>query len=185
MLLSYKDAKSKLRRAQWQQSEKVYFQKFEELDRAASGDHRMFRKLLRNRNKNDTVQIQSLQVGNQTVKDDNVVEGFAEHYRGVFDFHYTEPCTELVHTIRAYVQNAECNNNNNYLSQISELEIHKACKHLKRGKAAWLDGVTSEHILCGGKPVVMALKALFNLVLDTETCLNDWKQCIIVPIYQG
>jgi len=136
VLRSYKDAKSKLRRAQRQQSEKVYFQKFEELDRAASGDHRRFWKLLRNRNKNDTVQIQSLQVGNQTVKDDNVVEGFAEHYRGVFDFHYTEPCTELVHTIRAYVQNAECNNNNNYLSQISELEIHKACKHLKRGKAA-------------------------------------------------
>ena len=104
---SYKDAKSKLRRAQRQQSEKVYFQKFEELDRAASGDHRMFWKLLRNRNK----------------KDDNVVEGFAEHYRGVFDFHYTEPYTEFVHTIRSCVQNAEINNNN-HVSQISELEIH-------------------------------------------------------------
>ena len=154
------------------------------MDRAASGDHRRFWKRLRNRNKKDTVHIQSLQVGNQTFKDDNVVEGFAEHYRGVFDFHYTEPCTEFVHTIRSYVQNAEINNNNNHVSQISELEIHKACRHLKRGKAG-LDGVTSEHILCGGKPVVMALKALFNLVLDTESCPNDWKQSIIVPIYKG
>jgi len=102
-LRSYKEAKSKLRRAQRQQSEKVYFQKFEELDRAASGDHRRFWKRLRNRNKKDTVQIQSLQVGNQTFKGDNVVEGFAEHYRGVFDFHYTEPCTEFVQTKPQYL----------------------------------------------------------------------------------
>jgi len=108
----------------------VYFQKFEELDRVASGDHRMFWKLLRKRNKNDTVQIQYLQVGNQTFNDDNVVEGFAEHYRGVFDFHYTEPCTEFDHRIRSCVQNAETNNNNNHVSRISELKIHKACRHL-------------------------------------------------------
>jgi len=31
----------------------------------------------------------------------------------------------------------------------------------------------------------MALKALFNCVLNTETCPNDWKQSIIVPIYKG
>ena len=73
------------------------------MDRAASGDHRRFWKRLRNRNKKDTVKIQSLQVGNQTFKDDNVVEGFAEHYRGVFDFHYTEPCTEFVQTKPQYV----------------------------------------------------------------------------------
>ena len=107
---------------------------------------------------------------------------FAEHYRGVFDIHYIEPCTEFVHTIRSCVQNAEINNNNNHVIKISELEIHKACtRHSKRGKATWLDGVTSEHILCGGKPVAMALKALF----DTVTCPNDWKQSIIVPIYKG
>ena len=110
-------------------------------NRAASGDHKMFWKLLRNRNKKDAVQIQSLQVGNHTFKDDSVVEGFAEHYRGVFDFHYTEPCTEFIHTIRSCVQNAEINNNK-HVSQISKLEIHKACRHLKRGKAAGLDGVT-------------------------------------------
>ena len=97
VLLSYRNAKSKLRRAQRQQSEKVYFQKFEELDRAASGDHRMFWKLLRNRNKKDTVQIQSLQVGNQTFKNDNVVEGFAEQNRGVFDFHVPSLFTLSVH----------------------------------------------------------------------------------------
>ena len=51
----------------------------------------------------------------------------------IYDFHYTEPCTEFVHTIRSCVQNAEINNNN-HVSQISELEIHKACRHLKRGK---------------------------------------------------
>ena len=60
--------------------------------------------------------------------------------------------------------------------------IGKACRHLKRGKAG-LDGVTSEHIRYGGKPVVMALKALFNLVLDIETCPNDWKQSIKVNIH--
>ena len=89
-----------------------------------------FGKLLRKRNKNDTVQIQYLQVGNQTFKDDNVVEGLVEHYRGVFDFHYTEPCTEFDHRIRSCVQNAETNNNNNHVSRISELKIHKACRHL-------------------------------------------------------
>jgi len=72
-LRSYTDARSKLRRAQRQQSEQVYFQKFEELDRSASVDYIIFWKLLRKRNKNDTVQIQYLQVGNQTFADDNVV----------------------------------------------------------------------------------------------------------------
>ena len=89
---------------------------------------------------------------------------------------------------RLFIQSvhvSKINNNNNHVSRISELKIHKACRHLKRGKVARLDGVTSEHILCGAKPVVMALKALFNLVLVTETCPNDWKQSIIVPIYTG
>ena len=45
--------------------------------------------------------------------------------------------------------------------------------------------VGTKHILCGGKPVVMASKALFNLVLDTESCPNDWEKSIIIPIYKG
>ena len=113
----------------------------------------------------------------KSFKNGEVLEGFGKYYRTVFDFDYREPCSSFDRNIRDKITNAlkTCNGKNN-LREISEDEILIARKELKRRKAPGPDEITNEHIIHGGKPIIMAIKLLFNRVIEQEKCPDAWKQ---------
>jgi len=53
--------------------------------------------------------------------------------------------------------------------EITELEVQKAIKKLKCGKACGLDGITAEMLKAGGKDVVLFLTRMFNVLFENNT----------------
>ena len=50
--------------------------------------------------------------------------------------------------------------------EITELEVQKAIKKLKCGKACGLDGITAEILKAGGQDVVLFLTRMFNVLFE-------------------
>jgi len=57
-----------------------------------------------------------------------------------------------------------------------------ACKRLKRGKAAGLDGLTLEHVICSHPVVFVHLKLLFNMFLSHGLVPDSFGHGIIIPL---
>lgn len=66
----------------------------------------------------------------------------------------------------------------------TEKEIETALKELKRRKAPGPDQIAPELLKYGGPGVVKWLTHLFQLVWNTETIPQDWKDATIVPIFK-
>ena len=55
--------------------------------------------------------------------------------------------------------------------EITELEVQKAIKKLKCGKACGLDGITAEMLKAGGQDAVLFLTRMFNVLF--EKCIGS------------
>jgi Reverse transcriptase (RNA-dependent DNA polymerase)/Endonuclease-reverse transcriptase len=64
-------------------------------------------------------------------------------------------------------------------------ELKKAMKKLKNGKAAGVDGVTSEMIKYGGAVLDVRLLQLMNACFKSGRAPEEWKCAVIVPLYKG
>ena len=63
-------------------------------------------------------------------------------------------------------------------------EIEHAVNNLKNGKSPGLDNIYSEYIKAGGKPLLLVLLRLFNLILTTGTVPQAFKTALIVVLYK-
>ena len=81
--------------------------------------------------------FQSLCIPNSNVRHRKLCDEFSRRFRG-----YDEICSEII-TVE---------------------QIEGACKRLKRGKAAGLDGLTLEHVICSHPVVFCAFKAVIQHV---------------------
>ena len=67
--------------------------------------------------------------------------------------------------------------------EITELEVQKAIKKLKCGKACGLDGITAEILKAGGQHVVIFLTRMFNVLYEKGIYPQDWAKAIVIPIH--
>ena len=68
--------------------------------------------------------------------------------------------------------------------EITELEVQKAIKKLKCGKACGLDGITAEMLKAGGQEVVLFLTRKFNVLFEKGIYTQDWAKAIVIPIHK-
>ena len=68
--------------------------------------------------------------------------------------------------------------------EITELEVQKAIKKLKCGKACGLDEITAEMLKAGGQDVVLFLTRMFNVLLEKGIYPQDWAEAIVTPIHK-
>ena len=68
--------------------------------------------------------------------------------------------------------------------EITELEVQKAIKKLKCGKACGLDGITAEMLKAGGQDVVLFLTRMFNVLFEKGIYPQDWAKAIVIPIHK-
>ena len=68
---------------------------------------------------------------------------------------------------------------------ITLAEVSHVVKAIKNNKSAGSDGIVSELIKYGGKPMCEMLLALFNLVWDNEYAPSYWREGLIVSFLIG
>ena len=68
--------------------------------------------------------------------------------------------------------------------EITELEVQKAIKKLKCGKACGLDGITAEMLKAGGQDVELFLTRMFNVLFEKGIYPQDWAKAIVIPIHK-
>ena len=67
----------------------------------------------------------------------------------------------------------------------TEAQTIKAVSQLSSGKAAGADGLPPPEIYkCGGQPVAMELTRLFNVIWDTQTDPQDFKDALLVHLFK-
>ena len=67
--------------------------------------------------------------------------------------------------------------------EITELEVQKAIKKLKCGKACGLDGITAE-MLKAGQDVVLFLTRVFTVLFEKGIYPQDWAKAFVIPIHK-
>ena len=69
-------------------------------------------------------------------------------------------------------------------AEISELEIIKAIKHLKVGKAAEPDDILAEMVKAAETKIIPYLKKLFNTMFSSGQFPLEWSKAIIIPLHK-
>ena len=70
------------------------------------------------------------------------------------------------------------------IPDISLYEIRMALKQLKNNKAPGDDGITTELLRAGGKPVLLVLQKLFNSVILEGTTPEAWHRSVVVLFFK-
>ena len=66
-----------------------------------------------------------------------------------------------------------------------EVEITKAVRRLKNGKAAGICNIPAEVLKSAGKPMICWMRDMFGLVWNSEEISEDWRRDIILALYKG
>jgi len=182
----YKTAKSQFRKLQRQKQAEYEQKSYDELNKAADIDYRLFWKLLNKKKCRRTDTCNELKVESTTYTGDEIVDGFKNYYKQVFD------CDNITTRRDADMENyvrlntvVECKENKGLINDVTVSEIRKATSTLKKQKAPGIDDICSEHILHGGAIATVAITTLFNSIIKHEYIPDAWKTSIIIPIYKG
>ncbi|CAH2092277.1 unnamed protein product [Euphydryas editha] len=70
------------------------------------------------------------------------------------------------------------------IPDVSLYEIRGALKQLKNNKAPGDDGITTELLKAGGKPVLVALQQLFDSVINTGSTPEAWSRSVVVLFFK-
>ena len=65
------------------------------------------------------------------------------------------------------------------------VEVRKALKQMKTGKATGLDDIPIEAWKCLGEVRAIWLTRLFNEILITKKMPDEWRISVVVPIYMN
>ena len=71
------------------------------------------------------------------------------------------------------------------VEKVSRREVREAIRKMKQGKAAGLSEVTMEMIVAGGRIAEEVMLQLCQRVLDGKEISDEWKTCVVVPIFKG
>ena len=69
--------------------------------------------------------------------------------------------------------------------EITPDEVNKAIKHMKSGKAAGIDMITTEMIKSGLDILINPMTKLFNTILRNGIYPNEWSYSLITPIHKS
>ena len=188
---AYKDAKAAFRRLQRYESDKYMQQTFEELDKAAELDYRLFWKLLRRQSGRKSSYVNKIIVNDVTYNShEEVIIGFKQYFENVFrNKSFNQDQEKFANTVNSLHKNFEqachCRRNDLLEKDVTLVEIKEIISVLKKRKAPGPDQIVNEHITYGGEPVAKLLVILFNRILETERTPSSWKKSVITPLYKG
>lgn len=67
----------------------------------------------------------------------------------------------------------------------SEEEVEKVLRAMKANKAPGPSGVSSDMLKYAGVPGIQQMTKVFQRVMDTEICPEDWKNSTTLPFFKG
>jgi len=113
--------------------------------------------------------------------DKAIADRFASVFQSVCipnsDVRHRELCDDFLRRFRVYDE--ICNE----IITVEQIEV--ACKSLKRGKAAGLDGLTLEHVMYSHPVLFVHLKLLFNMLLSHGLVPDSFGHGIIIPLIKN
>ena len=71
------------------------------------------------------------------------------------------------------------------VEKFSRKEVREAMKKIKQGKAAGITEITMEMVVAGGRIAEEVMLQLCLRVLDGTGIPDEWKTCVVVPIFKG
>ena len=147
-------------------------------DHLCKKDETSFWKAWRKRFCSNSVKPTNVLNGKVGVK--NVLSEFTAHFASIVQPH----TTRLDDTYAVDVQQLLAKNDqqDNAVTRVSVCDVDQCIGNLKRHKAAYLDGVSGEHLTFGGPQLVVHLTLLFNSMLHHCLVPNDFCQGITLPL---
>jgi len=70
------------------------------------------------------------------------------------------------------------------IERVTEGEVRRAIKAMKLGKASGVTDVVAEHVVASGEIGVEVMVKLCNRVLAGESMPEEWRDCVLVPLYK-
>ena len=185
--VEYKSAKSSFRRLQRQCIENHENNVFDQLNKAADTDYRLFWKLLRKHGGSNFEICNTLVVQGSSFYDSDVVNGFYKHFHGVFGSHMPEDelAPNLEQELSQYLSMPSSLHNSFLTDPFEMQELDKVIPSLSRQKSPGHDSLFNEHIIHCGRYVRLLILALFNLVIKHNRVPDDWQTSVITPIDKG
>ena len=68
---------------------------------------------------------------------------------------------------------------------VSEEEVEKALRAMKANEAPGPSGVSSDLLNCADRPWIQQLTRVFQKIMDTEICPEEWKNSTTLPFFKG
>jgi len=71
------------------------------------------------------------------------------------------------------------------VEKVTRVEIVKALKDMKTGKATRPSEVSTEMIAASGETAIMVMKELCQQLLNDRGMSDEWKTGVVIPIFEG
>ena len=165
-------------------------ERIQEAIRCAEVDKDVFWRILRKIREGPKIKVPSVKDEGGTVKHDlgDILEVWRRHFSRLAtpkeDLSFDEAhYTHVSSTIKAWLR--EDDNDMFCDEHFTVDEVVKGINRLNGGKTPGHDGVTKEHLINAGNPLVLVLVKCFNMMLDVEYVPKNFRVGIQVPLYKG
>src|SRR5271163_1908129 len=111
---------------------------------------------------------------------EEILDWWRDHFKDALNFPPGDLCPDLVELAQNTPPDVRVNTD-----APSLLEIQRAIRKLKRGRAAGLDGIAPEMLLCAVDPISQGLHRLFLKVWETGRVPTDWRDGVFILLYKG
>ena len=156
---------------------------------AHSHDQKTFFKLVNRQRTQSSAATRELVYRDQTYTDDEGIRiGWANYFEDLatphFDPKYDDDHLQFVTSILDALirQSTPHGANLSPVDRFSEVEVSLALRQLKKGKAADIHGITSEHLLNAQDALIPYITELFNSMLSTGTVPSAFKTGLLIPL---
>ena len=114
----------------------------------------------------------------------NVLSEFTEYYKGIVQPHNAAIDVALAQEVEQLMM-ASSTGKENGNSYVTVGEVEKCIGNLKRHKAAYLDNISSEHLIYGGPQLTVHMTLLFNSMIHHCFVPNDFCNGVILPLLKN
>ena len=171
----YKTAKKNFRNVQSKAIYEYENETFNQLNKCAENDVRLFWRLLKNNKRKASNVCTKLTYDSESARAPQAIADlFSTYFQSLYESNESN-CDHLI----SYADS------NQSKFSIDLDDIIQQVKTLKKRKAPGIDMVHSEHIIYGGRTLFICLLNLFRAVLHLNYIPSIWKTGILIPIYKG
>ena len=161
---------------------------YDELNKSASCDMRLFWRLIRKRQNKRSDVINEIPCNDKTIRDPTeIAHAFHMYYKDVFTPKVDEQFdkdfqSNVSDKMTSFLKSKNFDEDDILTGTVSSSEIDSIIKSLNKRKAPGADNIVNEHLIHGGNPIILYLQKLFALILKTSHVPKACKLGVIIPI---